>query len=189
MKDRINQYLWPDDIDLLNVYVILDAARSREIYESVLSSHLEWVCLYSGNIPRQLAMVAPYLVKLQRAHFFTDFVIEEGWGQSWGIFLRSTSELGELRKHFHSFLTVETEEGKRMVFRYYDPRVLRVYLPTCNLNELATVFGPTERFILEDQDPSNLIDFQLVAGRLITQRHSPLHAFVKKTAAEENLTP
>jgi len=189
MKDRIIQYLWTDDIDLLNVYVILDAARSREIYESVLSSYLEWVCLYSGNIPRQLAMVAPYLVKLKPAHFFTDFVIEEGWGQSWGIFLRSAAELGELRKHFHSFLTVETEEGKRMVFRYYDPRVLRVYLPTCNPAELTTVFGPTERFVLEDRDSSNLIDFQLVGGCLTTERHSLLQAFVKKTGAEENLTP
>jgi hypothetical protein len=29
-----------------------------------------------------------------------------------------------------------------LLFRYYDPRVLRVYLPSCRPSELETVFGP-----------------------------------------------
>ena len=50
--------------------------------------------------------------------------------------------LEELRRHFRKFLKVEDPKGKSLIFRYYDPRVLRVYLPTCNAMELQTVFGP-----------------------------------------------
>ena len=37
-----------------------------------------------------------------------------------------------LRHHLKGFLRVRGESGQKMMFRYYDPRVLRVYLPTCN---------------------------------------------------------
>jgi hypothetical protein len=33
------------------------------------------------------------------------------------------------------FLRVKDEDG--LVFRFYDPRVMRVYLPTCAAGELA----------------------------------------------------
>jgi len=46
-------------------------------------------------------------------------------------------------------LVVKDERGNRLVFRYYDPRVLRVYLPTCSPSELRTVFGPIECFWAE----------------------------------------
>ena len=39
--------------------------------------------------------------------------------------------------------------GERVYFRFYDPRVLRVYLPTCSSSELKGVFGPVGRFVVE----------------------------------------
>jgi len=47
-----------------------------------------------------------------------------------------------------------------MVFRYYDPRVLRVYLPTCVRSELRTVFGPIERFWTEGENPDKMLEFR-----------------------------
>ncbi len=35
-----------------------------------------------------------------------------------------------------------SEQKAPLVFRYYDPRVLRVYLPTCSPAEFARFFGP-----------------------------------------------
>ena len=54
-----------------------------------------------------------------------------------------------------------------MLFRYYDPRVLRVYLPTCNFDELQTVFGPVMHFIQEGEVPTELLRFQLTNGSLV----------------------
>jgi hypothetical protein len=186
---RVGQRLWPDDGDETPVYAILDAARDEKIYGSILSSRLEWSCLYSGSIPTELARVAPYLVKLRREHSFTESMIQSGWGDNWGIFLRSDSGLSELRKHFHSFLTVEDEDGKRLVFRYYDPRVFRVYLPTCHLDELLTVFGPVKSFLMEARDPSTLLEFQVGPDGLVAAEHSLLYSFPAEPALGENLTP
>jgi len=46
-----------------------------------------------------------------------------------------------MRQHFRRFITVHDESGKPLLFRYYDPRVLRTFLPTCNAKELAEIFG------------------------------------------------
>ena len=57
-------------------------------------------------------------------------------------------------------------EGKKLYFRYYDPRVLREYLPTCNEEELAAFFGPVVSYMMEDKDPMTLLDFRFVSGGL-----------------------
>jgi hypothetical protein len=61
---------------------------------------------------------------------------------------------------------VRDERGNRLVFRYYDPRVLRVYLPTCTASELRRVFGPIECFWMESGDPEELFKFDYRAMEL-----------------------
>jgi hypothetical protein len=65
---------------------------------------------------------------------------------------------------------VYSPEAKPMYFRYYDPRVLRIYLPTCNAQELATVFGPVTSFVLEDADASTLLRLSSSEGALQVQK-------------------
>jgi hypothetical protein len=44
--------------------------------------------------------------------------------------------------------------------------VLRTYLPTCNAEELATVFGPVEYYMLEAEDPNTALRFSVSSGSL-----------------------
>ena len=60
-------------------------------------------------------------------------------------------------------LQFRTENHKRLFFRYYDPRVLRPFLPTCQPAQLAEVFGPIQRFDVESADGSQLLRFRLIA--------------------------
>ena len=53
-----------------------------------------------------------------------------------------------------------------MLFRFYDPRVMRMYLPTCTAEELAIVFGPVGAYLLEGQDPKALLRLSLQKGVL-----------------------
>ena len=84
---------------------------------------------------------------------FTDWVLDNGWGNHWGIFATVPAEVPfrDVRKHFRGFLRVRNPDGKTLLFRYYDPRVFRVYLPTCNATELGAVFGPVAMFMLEGE--------------------------------------
>ena len=41
------------------------------------------------------------------------------------------------------------ETGEEVYFRFYDPRVLRVFLPTCSVRQKAELFGEIRSFLLE----------------------------------------
>jgi hypothetical protein len=62
------------------------------------------------------------------------------------------------------------DKGKPLYFRYYDPRVLRVYLPTCNESELEKVFGDVSHFIIEDDGGNAMIRYARLMGQLTENR-------------------
>jgi hypothetical protein len=148
-RARILRALWPDgEQSRLGVWAILDCARDPKIYLALLESRLEFRCLYSGKLPWALEMVAPQLVELLPDHRLTARLLDDGWGRAWGVFLR-LDDPSTLRHHLRRFLQVRDETGRRLLFRYYDPRVLRTYLPTCTAEELALIFGPVDGWIAE----------------------------------------
>ena len=70
---------------------------------------------------------------------------------------------------------VYNEDGKPLYFRFYDPRVFRVYLPTCNESELEIIFGPVSRYLVESEDVGEMAEFFCPDKKLITENHV-LHA-------------
>jgi len=108
-----------------------------------------------------LKFAAPYLVSLDPEDRTTRYILRHAWGNSWGIFLRSTSSMETLRRHLKGMLMVKDSQGRRLLFRYYDPRVLRVYLPTCWPNELEAVFGPVKAYVVEGGESGTLIQYRL----------------------------
>lgn len=156
---RIEETLWRD-CPSRDIWMIVDGARTVEVFRMLLECHLEYSCLYSGSLTPELEMAAPYLVQLERDYRDTRRLIRSAWGNSWGIFLRSGTSLKRLRRHLREFLVVRASSGNRLVFRYYDPRVLRVYLPTCVTAELRTVFGPIEYFWTESESPEEMLEFR-----------------------------
>jgi hypothetical protein len=168
-RSQLIDALWrPDLPGGTTVWAILDGARDRKIYSALVASAQEQCCLYRGELPWQLALAAPYLVQLDREDKLTDQILDQ-WGRSWGIFLHTTTYMEKLQKHFRRFLTVKDERGKNLLFRYYDPRVLRAYLPTCWPDELRTVFGPVDRFICESDDGREMLEFTFNGRQLVTK--------------------
>ena len=111
-----------------------------------------------------MAAMAPYLARLEPEAEFTDWVLKEGWGEHWGVFAVAPADLRAMRQHFRTLLTVLTPDNKTAYFRYYDPRVLRVFLPICNDEEIGQLFGPIAWYGLEDEDPGHLIRFRRDSG-------------------------
>ena|SRR5271165_1138239 len=148
------------------VFGVLDGASVPGLLQKFADLQPEYVCLYRGELEPDMAEVAPYLVKLERDGPFTDWVLDRGWGNHWGVFAESSVDLATLRRHFRGFLTVHDESGKPLLFRYYDPRVLRTYLPACNAEELKTIFGPLQSYMMEDESALGLARFRLKNGSL-----------------------
>jgi len=150
----------------INVYAVLDGASIPELLDNLYEQQPEHVCLYRGELEPDIAETAPYLVKLERDTDFSDWVIEKGWGNHWGIFALSNESLTAMRNHFRKFLMVYDPENRPLYFRYYDPRVLRKYLPVCDAEDLTTLFGPVVSYFLEDEAPKNALRFWMEAGSL-----------------------
>ena len=163
--------LWPEAMgSRMNNWMILDGARNERIYGAVYRTYHDKCCLYAGDLPWQLQMAAPYLVQLDKDDLNSMAILRQGWGDSWGIILRSSASMETLRRHFRGFLRVQDQAGRKLVFRYYDPRVLRVYLPTCLPSELETVFGPVESFLVEAEDPEVATEFTVKNRQLVERR-------------------
>lgn len=156
----VNRHLFEEWGDY-SVYALLDGASVPGLPELLDGSGLPYACLYSGDLVEELARAAPYIVCLRTHHSLTQRILAQGWGQHWGIFVASSADLFTLRKHFRRFLKVLSPEGKRLYFRFYDPRVLRTYLPTCQPEELAEFFGPCEAMAMEGRGAEVLIDCQV----------------------------
>ncbi len=135
----------------LDVYAIYDGASVAGLLNQLDRHDGEYCCLFSGDLAPDHAAAAPYLVQLRPDDKLTQWTLENGWGHHWGVFVGVQSGLSfrKLRKHFRTFLMVRSHAGQPLYFRYYDPRVLRVYLPTCNKEEMAHVFGPLAFYAME----------------------------------------
>jgi hypothetical protein len=154
----------------IKVYAVLDGASIPDLLDNLYERQPEHVCLYRGELEPDIAECAPYLVRLESDTEFCDWVIEKGWGNHWGIFALSNENLRVMRNHFRTFLMVsDPEYKKQLYFRYYDPRVLRKYLPTCDAEGLARLFGPVVSYFLEGEDPNNALRFRTENGALLRE--------------------
>lgn len=191
---ELTQRLWPMGDDD-SAFALLDGARSPEVLPLIEASGLPSQCLYIGALDPALARVAPYLVGLSRTAPGTRALLARAWGDAWGVFLRAPVGLAVLHRHFRRLLRVQDEHGRRMLFRFYDPRVLRVYLPTCTSAELGQVFGPIELFVMEGQEPEQILMFRNDRGVLgqsevrVEKRLHWLGDYLRKRREEEPTKP
>lgn len=150
-----------------HLFAIVDGAAAPDLFSQLHRHAPEQVCLYRGELPPDLAETAPYLVRLARDSRFTQWLFNQGWGNHWGIFAQAGDgvTLKELLHHFRTFLRVEFPGGTAHYFRYYDPRVLGDYLPTCDEIETRTVFGPVSAYLMEGTQRNTTLRFTVNKGR------------------------
>jgi hypothetical protein len=118
----------------------------------------------------RMAEVAPYLVAMPMAGRYPypdcGFLdrLALGLGRSVGILLLTHTEPDPLARHLRTLFYATGESGSRFYFRFYDPRVLRVYLPTCTAAEATEFFGPIRRILCESESPERIIDCRSAPG-------------------------
>lgn len=163
MKEKLEKFLFDG---AGRAFAVLDGASIPDLPLKLYEMQPHAVCLYRGELEPDMAEVAPYLVELYPDTVFTDWLLTEGTtGRHWGIFARSPFSLVELRKHFRKFLTVYDEAGSPLLFRYYDPRVLVKFLPTCDAESLEKLFDRVTDFVAE-KGTDEFARFAVLNGKL-----------------------
>ncbi len=150
-------------------FILLDAARMDDNIDMAFELNKENLCLFNGKGQEHLKTVSPYLFKINSNLEFEKWITKIGWGNSWGVFLDTKILIADLYKHLCKLLVIKTDKGESY-FRFYDPRVLRSFLPTCDALNLADFFGPIEKFICEDEDPAFALLYSFNGKRLVTER-------------------
>lgn len=153
----------------LHLYALLDAARENRVPTMLRNIPEHSDCLYEGQKARDLAPFAPYLVEMEGDSPFLKELAMQAVGGAYCVFLSSKLPYDEMRRHFRHFLMVQTEDGKEVYFRFYDPRVLRVFLPNCTPEELKTFMGPIQSFWVEAREPGIVSRFSLKSDGLLNE--------------------
>ncbi|MEI7869946.1 MAG: DUF4123 domain-containing protein [Candidatus Methylumidiphilus sp.] len=150
----------------LNAYAVLDGASNPALLDHLYDGERpEFACLYRGELEPDMAECAPYLARLDPDSPFTQWAIDNCLGNHWGIFALSRADLHGLLQHFRKHnMFYDGETNLPFLFRYYDPRVLRVFLPTCSEEKIADIFGPVEAFFAEAEDGEGHLRFDRPVG-------------------------
>ena len=167
--DPVRSKLWREGADK-NVYAILDGAQNENLLDVFDDTEgIEYECLFTGKLEPDMAEVAPYLVRLTEGEPFTKWLLDPGWAQNWGIFVISEGDLGEAWRHLRRHTRVYGPDRHRLYFRFYDPRVLNAFLPTCDSPQLTEFFGLVDFFLAEQEGGEAAFAYSLADGKLVTE--------------------
>lgn len=138
------------------LYAVLDACDEPRVPAKVRELGPDRaVSLYRGRAEEDLAAIAPYLAAVDAP--LLEWIAASLWTSPWGIFAVAEAGLEQVRTHFRKFLLVEAPDGDSWYFRFYDPRVLERFLPTCDAAQLTDFFGPVSAYGWTDPDSYGVI--------------------------------
>jgi len=137
------------------VYVILDACDAPSVPEKARSLGTDRaISLYNGTAQEDYWAIAPYLCRADK--YLLHWIEDTLWEEPWGIVAISTADLPAVRAHFRKYLIVQSPEGEHWYFRFYDPRVLPVFLESSNDQELNQFYGPVQAYAIHAPDQPKL---------------------------------
>jgi len=136
--------LFKDD---LHVYAVVDASRDSRIPAFLDASGESYASLDPDM------KVPAFMVHLPRESRLLDVLIKDGWSHGWGFYCATSSAFDELCAHWRNYLTLHTEDGRKLTFRFWDPRVMRALVPMMSAQEGADFFGPVGRLLVEAGKP------------------------------------
>lgn len=149
-------------------YIVLDGAKMRFDLEKAQELNEDHKCLYRGDSAVNLGPVAPWLFTYESNTPFSNWLYKNSSEQHWGILLQSNEIFTKIYTHLRKFLMVKTEEGKQLYFRFYDPRVLNTFLPSCEADQLSDFFGPVEAYFSEtSKNQSTIFTFDKTNKELV----------------------
>ena len=149
--------------DGAELFAIVDGARDDRLFREISRGEVPHEPLYRGEAEKFFA-VSPILVRCEQGTRLFEWLTDEAWGSDNAMFLTSQQPMDCLADHFVRFTVVRTDGDPKMFFRFYDPRVLQVYLPACSVAEREALFGPADRLAVEASDGAELLVFDREGG-------------------------
>lgn len=132
-------------------YIVIDAARVGNSIKDVLLLAGKSDSLYTGSSKHDMEFVAPYLCKFEREGELFKWLEQDLKNCENVLFIYTAVPFEVLLAHLQKFIFVSSEK-EEFYFRFYDPRVLPIFLPTCSQEQIGVFFGPIQYFYCSDSN-------------------------------------
>jgi hypothetical protein len=151
-----------------HLYAIVDASRGPMTIPPALQAMTHNVaCLYRGQALEEYGDDTAWIAEVSPTESVLDWLIDNGFGKRWSIFLRSSLELADIVRHLRKFTMVQDDEETVHFFRFYDPRTLRQYLPVFTPEQVAAFFKDVDALHCEnDIRQGEFLTFTVSRGAL-----------------------
>ena len=137
------------------LYAILDSCDAPSVSDKARElGDTAAVSLFKGSAEEEYWAVAPYLFRVSPQ--ILEWIVATVWNDPWGIFAISKADFEALRSHFRHFLMVQLPNSHTSFFRFYDPRVISVYLFHSSAEEINIFFGPVRAYGIRDLQTEEL---------------------------------
>ena len=151
-----------------DVFAILDGARARTLPGSLIEQEADFACLLQGETDPAALTRAPYVVRVPADSRLWFWLTDEGWGNDWGIYAlgRRGTSLDTVLRDLRECLTARLPDGRTVLFRFFDPRVWRLFFPTCDAAQMRLLFGRAiTAFACEGESGSSVLLDEMHSGR------------------------
>lgn len=124
-------------------YLLLDGAQIDNVMTQLyqLEDSPAFHQLYQGTCYEELADLGPLLIRLRPGGRLEQHFAEH-WQAKAGLWLESDACESELVEHLRSLVHVGVSSDTTVLLRFYDPRIMRHWLPDLAADERDRLMGP-----------------------------------------------
>ncbi len=148
-------------------FVVIDAARvyAGVGFASLLSPANE--SLFEEPERKNFNNVDPCVLECDLCGQVVELLLAPDKEGEFGILIEGPIRCHEVRRHLRRFLFVRGAcDTDKVLFQYYNPRVLRAFLHGCTESQLLDFFGPISAFHCQADELGEVLSFTLRDGVL-----------------------
>jgi hypothetical protein len=188
---ELHQYLEHRKKPGETLYAVVDAAQDYRLAVGARDILGEPLRPLFSNAPHFMTRMGPYLVRIKCTNRYPEYMKlwTDQLGGNRGILFFSKAWPKTLRQHLRTLFKVYDEEGEMFYFRFYDPRVLRAYLPTCTIKECREFFGPMRSIFAEGLDSAQVNHYQVGQSAIHLEEDHVQRCVAAEAALEEDVAP
>jgi len=123
-------------------YAIIDLAAAPSLAPHVMGRlQADTMTLFARHLPAAVRSVGPWVVNIAKVARLEAAIDHLDCGQYWGYYVHSSIDIVSLRHTLRKLNLVNIPESERPVlFRYWDPRVMSVYLNVATKGQKRSLF-------------------------------------------------
>jgi hypothetical protein len=133
------------------VHAMVDASVVPGLQQRIDQADvLGWDRLQRGDLSAERAARASFVVALKTQSPFTDWLLGAAASEfpHWGVLFAGSATLQQVREHGRGLNEVELPDGQRRAWRWWDPQLLELLVPTLSASQLDAFFAIGQTLVL-----------------------------------------